>query len=132
MPFFEVNSSFITQHKPDLTTRWFKDEDSDLFVWQEENGGIHSFQLTLQPTIFRDISAEIIVEWTEEKGLRTGKVDNGGGSSRFKGSPVIYMTSNIDEEILDLVTTEFIEKSVVIDQEIKQFILETLNSKRKE
>lgn len=132
MTFYEVNSSYIMQKKPSKKTRWFKDDDSDLFIWEDENNNIESFQFTLEPTIFRDIEAEVIVEWTRKKGLRTGKVNDREAHGIIKGSPVMYMTSNINQEILEMIIEEFLDKCDTLEPKIKDFVLSKLRKEVKE
>ena len=74
MAFYEINNLLVKQDKLPLKTRWFKGDNSDLFLWQDENQDILSFQLSF---------GGIIVEWTAENGLRTGKIDDGEDYGRF-------------------------------------------------
>lgn len=115
---YEINEVFVAQKDPGLKTRWFRSEESDLFIWQNSSGEIVYFQLSFKAGY---------VEWDKEKKLKTGVVDEEeyGGKNR---SPLVSYHLYPDWQLIRQITTQFKEVSVRIDTEVRDFVLQVLTT----
>jgi hypothetical protein len=103
--------------------RWFTDEQMDLTVWQDADGGLIAFQLAYDKG-----EAEHALEWRREGGLRHHRVDDGeADTGRYKQTPLLVPDGAIPMQRLD---DEFDRRSGDIDADLRARILEILATSR--
>lgn len=119
MSLYEVNEKFIEQDSPPLRKRWFQGEGVDLWVWQEEGGRIVRFQMILYG---RDI-----LEWTDQGGVQTGRLDPDEVGVGGKMSPTFRFEAVPRVEVLEQGRQEFLEQSEEVDWGIRTFVLDQLS-----
>jgi len=68
----EIDPHLLKQDAAGLLRRWFKDteNDCDLFIWANQSGKLVRFQFWMD---------EVLLEWQQGKGLRTGSMDQKSG-----------------------------------------------------
>ena len=95
--FLEINKDLLKQTDINLEKRWFRDVDRecDLFIWQNDDNKIVRFQFWMD---------ESLLEWNENKGYKTGKLDQNTGAFRSYQAPLFRYHSNSDNEILTTVS----------------------------
>ncbi len=115
----------MANHHPQWRTRWFTDDDADLFIWVDDEQQIMAFQLTARlPGHYY----ESIVEWRHNEGLRTGVVDPGDNQAMGKMSPVVRYTNVVDFETLHAIRNEFRLRSIELEVDLRKFIQQKLTS----
>ena len=95
--FVEIDKTLLKQTDINLEKRWFRDVDRecDLFTWQNNESKIIRFQFWMD---------ESLLEWNNEKGFKTGKLDQNTGAFRSYQAPMFRYHSNSDNEILATVS----------------------------
>lgn len=95
--FVEINKELLKQTDINLDKRWFRDVDRecDLFIWQDDDNKIVRFQFWMDDSL---------LEWNNDKGFKTGKLDQNTGAFRSYQAPMFRYHSNSDNEILTTVS----------------------------
>jgi hypothetical protein len=99
---------------------WFQDEYFDLFIWQDDNHKITSFQLCY------DCSRnERVLLWDYKTGFGHYTVDDGEASPFKNMSPIFYVKNQVFpyKEVI----SKFVESSIDISENIRGFIIQKLN-----
>ena len=94
--FYEIDPSLIKSSNPELRKRWYRDYENecDLFVWQDQNSKIHSFQFWYK---------DALLQWEEDKGIKTGKIDERSGAFMSLQSDLFRMHQETNTEIVNTV-----------------------------
>ena len=103
--------------KPD--TRWFTDEEIDLYVWFEQRTVV-AFQICYNKT-----KDEQAITWKSSGGFSHTLVDSDDDSPGRNMSPLLL---DLPPQKLDSLVTDFTSRSSEVPQEITSFILEKLSS----
>lgn len=111
-----------SQHRGEPTRRWFSDEYFDLIVWSGEDGAASGFQLCYDKQ-----GNERSVTWSEQRGLRHDKIDNGEPSPTKNMSPILLAEGPLP---MSDVLERFRINSGGIDQEIRDFVMRQLETVR--
>ncbi len=98
--------------------RWFQDDYFDLFVWQDENEEIISFQLCYDRS-----GEERVLVWDNEKGFEHYQIDDGEATPCKNMAPVFLSPALFSRTE---VIPQFIRASMMITPYISQFIMQKL------
>ncbi|MBT8131726.1 MAG: hypothetical protein KJO35_05600 [Gammaproteobacteria bacterium] len=113
----------ITQSNTKKRKRWFSDPDIDLMVWQENDGSISRFELSLDKGI-----NEHALTWKKNQGLQHYRVDDGENCPmHHKMSPLlkpdnarsiggIQKDFSAAAESIDKGIADFIKTRLVLDE----------------
>jgi len=94
--FYEINPQLIKTSGDAGKKRWFRDAlgDYDLFVWEDDEGKIKKFQFWYH---------EALLEWSQETGYKTGKMDPKSGAFVNYQSDLYRFHKDLDKDIIFLV-----------------------------
>lgn len=102
----------------DIRKRWFQDSYFDLFVWQDEQERIVSFQLCYDRS-----GQERVISWDRERGFGHHRVDDGEASPHKNMSPVFVSDGVFSaQEVLP----KFAQAGQQINPNINAFIMQKL------
>ena len=108
----------INQATSCLNRRWFDDADTDLIIWQDGGGNIHSFQLYYGK---QGVNTEQAIIWDIKMGYTLGAIDDGESRQLdYKKSPILVAGDALDVKKL---IKAFIEISKEIDQVVARFVV---------
>lgn len=111
------------QREGESRRRWFTDEQLDLTVWQDADGGLIAFQLAYDKG-----EGEHALEWRREGGLRHHRVDDGeADTGRYKQTPLLVPDGAVPiQRLID----EFDRRAGAMDTDLRERILEILATSR--
>lgn len=124
MKLIEVRENLLKQEKGDIRKRFFQDTSAKLtlYIWQnriaEMGNNIERYQISYKDSIF---------EWSPEKGLRYGKLDEGDNPMGMKRSPVMYMSPELNQTALARLVNYFMHAEDKYDHEL-DFVITSLTS----
>lgn len=124
MKLIEVRENLLKQEKGDIRKRFFQDTSAKLtlYIWQnriaEAGNNIERYQISYKDSIF---------EWSPEKGLRYGKLDEGDNPMGMKRSPVMYMSAELNQTALARLVNYFMHAEDKYDHEL-DFVITSLTS----
>jgi len=109
---------YLTQQEPPNHKRWFQDNYFDLFIWQDEEGGIVNFQLC-----YDRLRKERVIQWDNKRGFGHHYVDDGESAPNKNMTPVF-----VGQEIFSYqeVIPYFKQRSQKLEPAITQFVLQKL------
>lgn len=122
MRLIEVREELLKQEKGNVRKRFFQDASArlTLYIWQQRDAArgdnILRYQISYKDSIF---------EWSPEKGLRYGKVDEGDNPMGMKRSPVMYMSAEINKQALVRLVNYFMQAEDRFDHEL-DFVINSL------
>ena len=108
------------QHKGDFKRRWFSSSYFDLIIWQNDLSEITRFQLCYDKQ-----GQERALTWTEGRDFDHNYIDDGETTPLRNETPVLLADGLFPAMV---VLDKFIADSGVIEQQIRSFIIEKLNS----
>ena len=109
----------IRQHKGERRRRWFSCAAADLYVWQDDNGDLSSFELCYDKP--RD---EHALRWSEDAGFSHTRIDDGESSPLKNYTPIVVPDGRFDPTEIAL-TFEAIASA--IDSRVYRFVLGKLH-----
>ncbi|MDC1287631.1 hypothetical protein N8198_07085 [Gammaproteobacteria bacterium] len=74
----------VSRKKNEPEKRWFSSSSMDLFIWFDTDNSIVGYQFTYDKP-----HNEKALVWSVENGLSHMKVDDGSGSGKHPGSPLL-------------------------------------------
>ena len=98
--------------------RWFTDDDFDLIVWFNDQGGLDGFQLCYDRR-----RNERVLTWTEDVGYRHDRLDDGEGNPTKNRSPML-----VSDGVFPAATVleRFEKSSLDIEAHIRLFVAQKL------
>jgi hypothetical protein len=100
--------------------RWFDDDDFDLIVWLDRDGGVRGFQLCYDRR-----GTERALTWTSGQGYFHNRIDDGEAVPTKNRSPILVSDGNFDA---DAVSHSFRLSSTSMPEEIRAFVLKKLET----
>ena len=101
------------------TRRWFRDEELDLIVWYDDSSEIAGFQLCYDKHV-----RERALTWRKSGSYQHHAIDPGEVAGHNKMTPILVADGVFDK---DRISKLFTDKSVKIEADLSQFVLEKLN-----
>ena len=91
--FAEIDPQYIKNDNLPFDKRWFRNakDGCDLFIWQDDKADVVKFQFWKE---------DALIEWTEENGLKTGKIDPSTGSFKHYHASFYRYHFNFDKKIV--------------------------------
>lgn len=114
-----VEFTNVRQIPKEGSRRWFKDQDSDLIIWYDDNE-ISGFQLC-----YNKIKQEKALTWFKKGGYSHNKIDDGEGeySNSGKMTPILVQDGSFDK---DAVAEYFKENASKLEYELVDFVYNKL------
>jgi len=100
--------------------RWFSDEEFDLIVWTDKDGGVRAFQLCYDRS-----GEERALTWSREDGYRHHRVDSGDESPLRNRTPILAANGPFHAE---QVVERFRAAATHLEAGLCAFILEKLQA----
>lgn len=109
----------VSQHTGEPFRRLFSCSTMDVYVWCEETGDMHGFQLC-----YRQNRKEKALTWLKDKGFTHRSVDDGeNAGERFKMTPILVPDGEFPKEEI---RAAFADASMNVDVAVVDFILKKL------
>jgi len=106
----------VEQDNPTLKRRWFESDYFDLFVWQDRDGALVSFQLCYDVEL-----NERALVWNRADGFYHDGVDHGdGGASGLGQAPIMMRDGKFDS---GTVVPRFEREAAQIPADVRDFVL---------
>lgn len=106
------------EHTPTRHKRWFQDNYFDLFVWQDDDAQIVSFQLC-----YDRFGKERVISWNHERGFGHHRIDDGEISPHKNMSPIFISDGKFSYEE---VVPKFAQAVQHINADIGTFVMQKL------
>lgn len=107
------------QHKGEEHRRWFSCARADLYIWQNDDHSIRSFELC-----YAKPGNEHALRWRKSFGFDHSRVDDGEPSPLKNATPIVIPDGRFDADALAL---EFEEIAATIDPFVYRFVLGKLH-----
>ena len=110
----------VRQRPDEGFRRWFTDEEMDLIVWYNTDGGVRGFQLC-----YGKQTDQHAMTWMERGGYTHAKVDD--GESRpigSKSTPILVQDGHVDS---DRLSADFLKRATEIEQPIRDLVVTKLD-----
>lgn len=108
----------VAQPDTDSRRRWFSDDDFDLIVWLDPQGGIRGFQLCYDRR-----GVERSLTWTSAQGYFHNRVDDGESDPTKNRSPILVADGRFDAA---RVASSFEANGEKLPAEIRTFVTDKL------
>lgn len=115
----EISKEDMALLHKDSDCRWFRDDYFDLFVWENEDGQIRSFQLCYD--IYRDQKA---LNWNEGSGFSHFGVDDGENRPGKPKATQVFVADGVFNS--KAVIEEFITRGKGMDRTVFDFVYKKL------
>jgi hypothetical protein len=115
-----VEAQKVRQNDGEPFRRWFTSDYFDLFVWQEENGEIASFQLC-----YNKNRNEHVLTWQKDSGFQHLSVDDGETPGHHKMTPILMPDS---EFAAFPIAERFERESREIEKLVAEFVYQKIVS----
>jgi hypothetical protein len=104
----------------DFLRKWMTDDYFDLYVWYEDDGSIHGFQLC-----YDKAGDPRALTWVQNGTMRHQRIDDGEDSPEANRSPILTQSCPFERVPL---RTAFLTRTVEIEREIRALVLAKIDA----
>jgi len=120
--FSRVKTSILMQDDPELTRHWRCNSLGDVLYWTDENGEIRAFEFSWKKARQPVTQDKWVVLWKEGQ-LRFGRVEGTKRIGMVKGSRIVSLGKDKDEEIYRKAIEYIKSEPGALTQEVRDFIV---------